>query len=154
MLGRIIEQLDTIFIDRSSRRDVVRVNEQIECALQAGDGVVLFAEGTSTSGERVLPLKPSLLELAAQKGLPVSYASISYGVPAGATPAHESVCWWGDMTFAEHFFDLLKLPGFEARIVFGPDTIRESDRKQLARRLHENIARQFTPVVTSLREDR
>ncbi len=152
-LGHIIEEMDTIFVDRASRRDVRRVNEQIVRTWESGDGVVLFAEGTSSSGARVLPLKPSLLEFAAQESLPVAYASISYGVPAGAPPAQESICWWGDMTFADHFFDLLKLPWFEARIVFGEDTVRESNRKELARRLHENIARQFTPVVTSPSED-
>ncbi len=153
VLGLIIEQMDTIFVDRTSRGDVVHVNEQIERTLEAGDGVVLFAEGTSSSGDTVLPLKPSLLEFAAQRNFPVSYATVTYRTPECNPPAHESVCWWGNMTFADHFFDLLKLPWFEARVVFGENTVRESNRKGLARRLHENIARRLTPVGTPHLED-
>jgi 1-acyl-sn-glycerol-3-phosphate acyltransferase len=138
ILGLIIESMGTIFIDRTSRRDVMRVNEQIDRALQAGDGVVLFAEGTSSPGARVLPLKPSLLNLVARKNHPVSYASITYSDPA--------VCWYGDMTFADHFFDLLKLPHFEATLVFGDVPVQETDRK-LARHLHQRIEEKFTPVM-------
>ena len=57
------------------------------------------------------------------------------------------------MTFANHFFELLELPWFEARIVFGSGAVRETDRKELARRLHENIAKQFTPLAASPTED-
>lgn len=152
LLGLMVRNMDTIFIDRANRRDLLRVSEQIDQALQAGDGVVLFAEGTSTRGERVNPFRPALLEQAASARLPVHYASVSYRVPVNTRPAHESVCWWGDMTFRDHFFDLLKLPHFEARVVFGAEPIQDTDRKHLARRLHRRIQDQFIPVVTPLVE--
>jgi 1-acyl-sn-glycerol-3-phosphate acyltransferase len=138
-LGLIIERMDTIFIDRTNRRDVVRVNEQIDRALQSGDGVVLFAEGTSTPGSRVLPLKPSLLEIAARANFPVSHASITYSDP--------KVCWYADMTFAGHFFNLLKIPRYNATLVFGDEPVQETDRKRLAARLHQRIEEKFTPVL-------
>jgi 1-acyl-sn-glycerol-3-phosphate acyltransferase len=139
LLGLMVQSMDTIFIDRTNLRDVVRVNDQIDRAVRTGDGVVLFAEGTSSPGVRVLPLKPSLLQLAAQRNLPVSHASITYNHPA--------VCWWGDMTFAGHFFDLLKLSHFEAKLVFGDGPVQEADRKLLARQLHRRIEEKFTPVL-------
>jgi len=138
-LGRMVAGMDTIFVDRQKRRDILRVNHAIERALSAGEGVVLFAEGTSTSGSRVLPLKPSLLNPAARQDLPVSYASITYGNPA--------VCWYGDMTFAGHFIDLLKTARLEATLVFGEEPVRETDRKRLAQQLHQRIAERFTPIA-------
>jgi 1-acyl-sn-glycerol-3-phosphate acyltransferase len=147
VLGLMVAHMDTIFIDRASRRDVVRVNTQMERALQRGDGVVLFAEGTSTRGDRVLPFKPSLLNLPAHTNFPVSHAAISYRAPAGAVPAEQSVCWWGDMTFPSHFFHLLKLPQVEARLVFGDEPVQATDRKYLARKLHQSVSEHFVPVT-------
>jgi len=146
-LGALTASVDSIFLDRENLRDILRVNDEIEHALERGDGIVVFAEGTSSRGETVLPLRPSLLELPARKDLPVRYASISYRTPEGAPAADRAVCWWGDMTFPGHFFRLLKLPYFEAQVVFGEKAIQEADRKQLARRLHQAISERFVPVT-------
>jgi 1-acyl-sn-glycerol-3-phosphate acyltransferase len=137
----------TIFINRENRRDIARVNLEIQQALAKGRGVVLFAEGTSSRGNSVSAFKPGLLEQAARAGLEVSYASLSYRVPAGQTPAHLSVCWWGDMTFFKHLMGMLRLPEIYADITFGSQTIRESNRKTLALKLRNAVVEQFIPVV-------
>src|SRR5262245_6403438 len=98
LIGSLCRSMDTIFIDRSMRRDIPIVIQQIHQMLQGGLGVVLFAEGTSTNGQRVLPFKTSLLEFAACNQMPVHFACVSYSVPANETPADQSVCWWGEMT--------------------------------------------------------
>lgn len=146
--GLLAAAIDTIFVDRENRRDTVRVAEQIGAAIARGEGVVLFAEGTSTPGDGVLPLRPALLEAAAREGWPVRYASLSYRVPDGEPPAHLSVCWWGTMEFGPHFAALCGLPAFTGTLAFGPDAILERNRKVLAQKLHQAIERQFTPVVT------
>jgi 1-acyl-sn-glycerol-3-phosphate acyltransferase len=138
VLGRIIKRMDTIFVDRTRRGDVVPVNGQIEQALQHGDGVVLFAEGTSTAGQSVAPFKPALLDSAARAHIPVWHASLTYSEP--------SVCWYGDMTFPGHFFELLKCPGFTATLTFGDEPVCATDRKELARRLHAEVSTTFQPI--------
>lgn len=145
--GPIISSLDTIFVDRQSPRDLSRVNELIGQALDAGDGVALFPEGTSSAGEDVLPFRPSLLATAAQRSLGTHYAAITYSTPPGEPPAHQSVCWWGDMNFFDHFSKLLAIPKFYARVNFGSATISDADRKVLAVRLRDAVAQAFTPVV-------
>jgi 1-acyl-sn-glycerol-3-phosphate acyltransferase len=132
ILGPIIAGMDTIFVDREHPRDLLRVNTLVKAALDRGEGVVIFAEGTSSPGEAVLPLKPSLLEVAAQHRLPVHYACVSYNAP--------EVAWWGDMEFVGHFFEMLKLPAIDATLTFGPGPIIAKDRKLLARRLHQAIS--------------
>ncbi|HXG43236.1 MAG TPA: lysophospholipid acyltransferase family protein [Gemmatimonadales bacterium] len=145
MLARIME---TIFIDRTVRRDALRALAQVDRAIRDGDGIVLFAEATSTAGRSVLPFRPALLEWAARTGQPVHYASVSYRTPDGCPPAHLAVCWWGEMTFGRHLVGLARLPRIDASLHFGPAPIAERDRKQLAGRLHDAVRAQFVPVVT------
>jgi 1-acyl-sn-glycerol-3-phosphate acyltransferase len=144
MLGR---WMDTIFIDRNRKKDVIDTTHQMHSLIDAGLGVVLFAEGTSTSGQQVSPFKSATLELAARQHVPVHYASISYATRVEETSAHQSVCWWGDMTFPDHFFRLLQLSGFEATVTFGPEPIAHADRHVLASKLWHAVSAQFVPVA-------
>lgn len=93
IIGLICRTMDTIFIDRKLRKDIPGVMQQIDKTFRRGLGVVVFAEGTSTNEQSVLPFKTSLLELPARNHLPVHYASVGYVVPPGETPADRSVCW-------------------------------------------------------------
>ena len=54
------------------------------------------------------------------------------------------MCWWGDMTFADHLLNVLKLPYFEATLVFGNQSIQETDRKVLARKLTQQVQSYFS----------
>ena len=147
VVGFLAWAMDTIFIDRTVRRDTVRVLDRVAQAIREGDGVTIFAEATSTAGQAVLPFRPALLEWAATTGAPVHYASVSYRTPAGAPPAHLSVCWWGEMTFGRHLVGLAQLPRIEATLRLGAEPISDPDRKQLAARLHSAVSAQFIPVV-------
>lgn len=149
VIGRLGCWTDTVFINRRRKRDVISAMHQMQQLIDAGLGVVLFAEGTSTSGQQVSPFKSATLELAAQHHVPVHYASISYKTPDGEASADQSVCWWGDMTFGDHFFRLLQLSGFEATLTFGLEPIVDEDRHQLASRLWQAVTAQFIPVQVS-----
>jgi len=146
LLGWIFATADTIFIDRGRKRDLLRVMRQVELARRAGLGVLVFPEGTSGSGARILPLKPSLLELAARRGEPVHYATLHYRTPEGEPPAQEVVCWWNDMLFFPHVLRLLRLPHVEGSLHFGDGPVVAGDRKELARELHAALCRAFIPI--------
>lgn len=148
VIGLLCRSFKTIFIDRNNRHDIARVNRLIERTLSEGQSVMLFAEGTSTSGASVLPFKASLLEPAARINYPVSYAAVSYRTPANQPPAHLSVCWWGEMTFLDHFFALFQIPEFEATVIFGSQTIQAADRRLLAERLWQAVTERFIPIPT------
>ncbi len=119
---------------------------RIEQALGRGDGVVLFPEGTSSAGDDVLPFRPSLLAGAAGGRLETSYAALGYRTGDGDPPARTAVCWWGGMTFPDHFRRLLTLRGVSARLTFGADVVRDDDRKRLARRLRGKVRAIFQPA--------
>ena len=145
LMGWVCRLVRTVFIQREMKRDLPRVLGEIEDRMRHGQGVVVFPEGTSSAGSGVPPFRPPLLELAARGELPVDYASLAYRALPGEDPAGTSICWWADMTFPDHFFHLLAMPGFEATLTFGSEPIRASDRKQLARRLHEAVVTIFEP---------
>ncbi len=114
----------TVFVDRTKRIAVGDTASEMARRLAQGDALVLFAEGTSTDGNRVLPFKSSLfaaakpagkaLEGAAPAAGPaavVQSVSIVYsrlhGVPLGRAD-RPLVGWYGDMDMQSHAWELLK----------------------------------------------
>jgi len=147
-IGALARAMGTVFVDRERNRDTIRAKDALARRIRDGEGIVLFAEATSSPGMDVLPFRSGLLEVAAAQQLPVHYASLWYRTPAGSAPAHLAVCWWGDMTFGDHLVSLCRLPWLEARLELGPVPVRDSDRKRLAVKLEDAVRSQFRPVVT------
>lgn len=146
LAGRICRDMGTIFIDRKNRRDIPRAGELIVERLDAGEGVIVFPEGTSTEGREVLPFNSSFLEFAARRNLPVSYAALTYTTPDGEPPASTTVCWGAEVGFIEHLWQLLKLRSYTAIITFGDAPIVNTDRKLLAAQLHDRVKEKFLSV--------
>jgi 1-acyl-sn-glycerol-3-phosphate acyltransferase len=147
VLGPICRGFGTIFINREERRDIPRVTVELEAALDQGLGVVLFPEGTSSSGAGVLPFRSPLLAPATRLEIPVHYAALGYRTLPEDPPAHLSVCWWGGTRFVPHVLGLIRLRWVEASIDFGDEPLLEPDRKLLAVRLREGVLGKFQPVT-------
>jgi 1-acyl-sn-glycerol-3-phosphate acyltransferase len=147
LAGRICRDMGTIFIDRANRRDIPRAGEEIIERIDAGEGVIVFPEGTSTKGEQVLPFNSSFLEFAARSGLPVSYAAITYRTPEGEMPASLVACWWEDITFFAHLWRLFTVREYTAVISFGDEPVKNTKRKILASELHRRVEEKFIPVL-------
>ncbi|MEM9290098.1 MAG: lysophospholipid acyltransferase family protein [Acidobacteriota bacterium] len=144
IVNRLAKSVGTLFIDRSARRDALRVAKRIGELMESPRGIVIFAEGTTSDGSTILPLKTPLL--ASGKERPVHYATVTYAVPVGCPPARNSVSWWGDASLLPHVLTLTRLPFFYATVVFGPAPILEPDRKRLASILRDAMVGQFDPV--------
>ena len=139
LLGPMCKGFGTIFIDRSDRRDIPRVLAEIEVSLERGEGVILFPEGTSSSGDEVRSFRSPLLALPAREGLPVHAAALRYRTPEGEPPARDAVCWWGETALLPHLLGLFRLSRIEAFVDFAPEPIVDEDRKRLAERLREAV---------------
>lgn len=146
VFGAICRAVDTLFVDREARRDVLRVGAGMIQALERGRGLVLFAEGTTSEGSTILPLRTPLLAAAARWSSPVHFATISYCTHEGDRPAREAVCWWGDAGLLPHLWQLAQLRQIYATVSFGPGPVQDDDRKRLAARLRESMLASFTPV--------
>ena len=147
LAGKMITHMGNIFIDRKNRRDIPRAGAQVIEKLNQGEGVILFPEGTSTKGEAILPFNSSFLEFAASTDLRVSYAALRYVTPADGPTPSERVCWWDDTGFLKHLWLLFSLPSFKAVITFGQEPVVNTDRKELAARLHRRVEEAFIPML-------
>jgi len=141
LLGRMAASSGTMFIDRTRRADTLAVGRNLAAALDSGRSVIVFPEGTSGSGDEVLPFRSSLLEPAAASGHPVHAACLSYRIPGGEADPRTEVCWWGDMAFGSHFWNLLGLRRIEATVRFDPHPETDADRKALTARLEARVHR-------------
>lgn len=146
VLGFLAKQVNVIFVDREKRSDTLRVNALITRMLDEGEGILMFAESTTSRGLAVQPFKTALLQPAAQQRLPVHYATLHYSAPPGSPPASEWITWWTDISFGAHFFRMLRQPGFNATVTFGDTPISGMDRKVLAEQLRDAVQAQFTPI--------
>jgi len=138
VFGWFAQLAGTLFVNRESRTHVGQVADEIETALKQGAVVALFPEGTSSDGKTVLPFKSSLLEPVARNGHEVTAALITYELTDG--DVGEEVCYWKDMTLVPHLLNLMSKESLRARIQFAPSPTRTDDRKELARRLHAEVA--------------
>ena len=147
----------TIYVDRERRQMSSRTASEIANRLADGDCVVLFAEGTSSDGNRVLPFKSALFEAVREAGEEtyVQTGALAYtalgGLPLGRR-TRPLVAWYGDMEMAGHVWNLLKAGPLDVHIRVGaPMTLSEiGDRKALARHT-EHIIRSDVSELLSLR---
>lgn len=110
-LGTLAEMGGSIFVERRSRHRVDQDLSNMTNTLRKGFNIVIYPEGTSTDGHKILPFKKSLLMSAVEANREIVPVALKYmsvdGVPFGRENA-DQVCWYGDMTFADHFLGLLK----------------------------------------------
>lgn len=110
-LGTLAEMGGSIFVERRSRHRVDQDLSNMTNTLRNGFNIVIYPEGTSTDGQKLLPFKKSLLMSAVDSEREIVPVALKYmsvdGEPFGKANA-DKVCWYGDMTFADHFLGLLK----------------------------------------------
>lgn len=147
LAGPMVRDMGAIFINRKNRRDIPRAGKEIIKRIETGEGVIVFPEGTSTSGEEVLPFNSSFLEFAAKNNLPVCYAAISYKTSDPEGKASQFVCWGEEISFIDHMLRMFRLKEFTAVLTFGDEPIIKADRKELAHELREKVKEKFVPVI-------
>ena len=137
----------TIFVSRR-RGSTVRERDDIRARLRRGDNIILFPEGTSSDGSRVLPFRSSFFAVAeAAEGEPplIQPVSVVYdrlgGLPAGRA-ARPVFAWYGDMDIASHFWRMGQNCGLRATVLLHAplDPARYADRKALAQATWQIVA--------------
>lgn len=83
LIGWLSSQTDTIFLRRDSRRHASAVNDEIAEMLAKNKDVVIFPEGTTTDGTKLLKFHSALLQSAIAAGRPVQPVALSYFDAAG-----------------------------------------------------------------------
>jgi 1-acyl-sn-glycerol-3-phosphate acyltransferase len=140
VIGPLTNCAGTLFIRRASKADVLRIGQEMKTVVDSGMVLALFLEGTTTTGEIVLPFHSSLLAPAEQNNWPVTPVWLHYHLSEGQVP--EDVCYVGDATFFPHSLNMMKQKkSFEAFVSFGEPITEKMDRKEMARELHMRVCR-------------
>lgn len=146
VFGTLARLQRTVFVDRSRRHAVGVSRDEMSERLEAGDTLVLFPEGTSSDGRRVLPFKTSFFASAGLPGVLVQPVSLAYrghrNLPMNRRLL-PSYAWYGEMALLPHLLAALNLGPIEVAIVFhSPLSLSgEKNRKQLAQHAENEVRR-------------
>ncbi|MDP1692561.1 MAG: lysophospholipid acyltransferase family protein [Burkholderiaceae bacterium] len=138
LLGRLVAGAGTLFIERESKRDALRVVHQAAAALHAGDMVAVFPEGTTGPGRALLPFHANLLQAAIATASPVQPVVLRFHQPGQAfSVAAEFV---GDTTLLQSVWRIVCAQGLQVEVQWlDAERTAHADRRALAAHLRERI---------------
>lgn len=134
LINRLVDAADTLYIERERRRDALRVVHQVAEALQAGDTVAVFPEGTTGDGHALLPFHANILQAAIATEQPVQPIALRYADARHAvSPA---VAYVGDTTLLQSLWWVAGAQGLRIRVsLLSAEGSRHLDRRALAERV-------------------
>lgn len=131
VMGWLATRTGTLYLNRGNGRAAHRMAATLAEALQDGQHVVIFPEGTTTDGSQVLPFKPMLLQAAIDAEACVVPMSLHYS-DADGQPT-KAAAFIGDMTFVDTLRNIVAARGLQAEVVLHPPIDSTGlDRNQLA----------------------
>ena len=150
----------TVFVSRRAR-DTGRERDEMRGRLAAGDNLVLFPEGTSNDGSRVLPFRSAFFSVVEGgedvrpliQPVSVVYDQLGY-LPTGRS-SRPMFAWYGDMDLGSHFWRLSQQRGLRATVLLHAplDPADYPSRKALSQAVWQTVAdgastlRQNRPAV-------
>jgi len=159
LFGTLAKLQRSVFVDRETFRAAAQ-REEMSGRLEAGDSLILFPEGTSSDGNRVLPFKSSLLAVAelhpGGQPLTVQPISIAYtmldGLPLGRY-LRPFFAWYGDMDMVSHLWQWAGLGRLTVVVRFhDPVTIDQfGSRKALSEYCYEVVSRGMAEALSGRR---
>jgi 1-acyl-sn-glycerol-3-phosphate acyltransferase len=141
LVGKLATGAGTLYIERSSRKDALRMVKDMADAMKEGDVVAVFPEGTTSDGRDLLPFHANLIQSAIQADAPVQPMSLKF-VDARTGETSFAPCYIGDDTLIGSMWRTLTAPPILAVVHFGePQQALGRDRRQWASDLREDILR-------------
>jgi 1-acyl-sn-glycerol-3-phosphate acyltransferase len=161
VVGLLAKLQRSVFVDRTRRHKTRDVNSEIARRLADGDPVLLFGEGTSSDGNRVLAFRTALIGSARDalaeaehvKRVWIQPLSVAYtamlGLPLGRR-SRSNVAWYGGASLWPHLRRLVARGAVDVMVSWGEPIAYDefSDRKSVARRLEGEVR---TLTVAALR---
>lgn len=166
VIGHLAALQRTLFIDRARRSATATVSAAMGHRLAGGELVVLFAEGTTGDGTRLLPFRSSLvgaaraaLQAEADRGrvrlqpLAITYPR-RHGLPVVRSERAE-IAWYGDMELAPHLAAFAKGGPIDVHVIWGAPILfdADTDRKVATAAAEAEVRRAIQGVLTG-RPDR
>lgn len=143
LVGALVEGVGTLFIERTNKRDALRVVHQTAAALQAGDCVAVFPEGTTGAGPELLPFHANLLQAAVSTGAPVLPLVLRWHEPDERFSS--AARFIGDTTLVQSLWRIASARGLGIEVHVLPSVSTEGqDRRALSDSLRREISARLT----------
>lgn len=154
IFGWLAKLQRTVFIDRERRHRTGAATQEIAARLIGGDAVVLFAEGTSSDGNRILPFRSALIgalhhalgstthhDRVTVQPLSLAYVNLN-GLPLGRT-FRSRVAWYGDADLIPHLVRVCAAGAVDVTVSWGEPVSYDmsADRKDIARVAEQAVRR-------------
>lgn len=150
VLGDITRCGGSLFTNRKKYASLPQEINNFSAALTQGFDLMLFPEGTSTNGETIKDFRKSLFQTSITAQKPILPICVKYktldGKPITTQAQRDIVCWYGDMTFVPHFWNIITHQ-IEAEV-----TVLDSipydpsiNRQQLCDIVHKQLLAVFQP---------
>jgi 1-acyl-sn-glycerol-3-phosphate acyltransferase len=156
LFGWLARLQRSVFVERRGREAVAHRDEMGE-RLDQGDDLILFPEGTSSDGNRVLPFKSALFSVAERRPrdqpLLVQPVSVAYtrldGVPMGRY-LRPFFAWYGDMDMGSHLWQAMGLGWVTVVVEFHPPVTIDDfgSRKALSEQCYARVSAGVAAALT------
>ena len=138
LLGWLSRNAGTLFIERTKRSDTARINQDIGNALNIGDRVAIFPEGTTSDGTTLRHFHASLLQPAVTASAMLYPIAIHYSDGAGVVGKSAA---YVNISMMESLRRILRQPWIEVELIFAhPIHSSGKNRRELARYAEQAIA--------------
>ncbi|MBI5720087.1 MAG: 1-acyl-sn-glycerol-3-phosphate acyltransferase [Burkholderiales bacterium] len=139
LVNRLVDAARTLYLQRERARDALRVVHEMAQALQHGDTVAVFPEGTTGTGHELLPFHANLLQAAISTGTPAQPVVLRYA--DADAPVSTAVDFTGDITLVQSLWALARARRMVVSVqVLTAQGTLHADRRALAERLRQLIA--------------
>lgn len=160
--GTLSRLVRTVFVERERRSKAGEQRDAIQERLESGGTIVLFPEGTSNDGNRVLGFKSSLLGSAnsmvrdangQQRRVLVQPVSLAYtrlhGMPMGRE-FRPFFAWYGDMELVPHLWQAFCLGPIDVMVHYHPPLTIDQfpSRKELTAECERLVAAGVTHALS------
>ena len=140
IIGPLATGAGTLYIERESRRDALRVIHHMGQALARGEVVGVFPEGTTSDGSGVLPFHSNLLQAALSAGAPALPVGLRF-VDAASGQSSRAPIYVGDDSLVGSLWKTLTAPPLRAIVHYGqPQPCAGQERRAWAEQLRQAVA--------------
>jgi 1-acyl-sn-glycerol-3-phosphate acyltransferase len=140
LLGSLATGTGTLYVRRESRRDALRVVDQMAEALRGGDILAVFPEGTTGDGTSVLPFHSSLIQGAIAAAAPAQPVALKF-VDGRSQQLSQAASYMGDESLFGSLWRTLRARQLRVVVIFGaPQLNAGRDRRAWAHELRREIA--------------
>ena len=118
-LGQICELAGCFFTERRNKKNLLNEVAQIKSYLKLGHNITFFPEGTSTDASEVKSFKKPFFYPSFELDEKIIVLTLNYTHLNGTKFSRanaDKICWYGDMTFFNHFINLLKIKSINAHL--------------------------------------